>query len=41
MDMFDVGCDRAIDKFKIKAVKRESFKKLVNMQDAFVIQPTG
>ena len=39
-----IVCDRVIEKFKIadlKAVQRESLKNLVNMQDVFVIQPTG
>ena len=38
-----IVCDRVIEKFKLqnlKAVQRESLKKLVNMQDVFVIQPT-
>ena len=37
-----IVCDRVIDKFMIqnlKAVQRESLKKLVHMQDVFVIQP--
>ena len=43
VDIFDVTCDRVIEEFKIeklKAVKRESLKKLVNMQDVFAIQTT-
>ena len=41
VDIFDVACDCVIEEFeKLKAVKRESLKKLVNMQDVFVIQTT-
>ena len=44
VDMFDVAYDRVIEEFKIenlKAVKRKSLKKSVNMQDVFVIKRTG
>lgn len=44
MELFEEACDRVIEKFKIenlKPLQRESLEKLVNLQDVFVIQPTG
>ena len=42
--VFDVACDRVLERFKLENLKdlqRKALEKLVNGEDVFVIQPTG
>ena len=43
-DLFDVACERDLEKFNLdnlKDLQKKALKKLVDGQDVFVIQPTG
>ena len=42
--LFDVACDRVLDRLKLENLKdlqRKALQKLVDGEDVFVIQPTG
>jgi len=42
--LFDVACDRVLERFKLENLKdlqRKALQKLVDGEDVFVIQPTG
>jgi len=42
--LFDVTCDRVLERFKLENLKdlqRKALQKLANGEDVFVIQPTG
>ena len=43
-ELFDLACDRVVERFKVKNLKdlqRKALKKLVIGEDVFIIQPTG
>ena len=42
--LFDMACDRVLERFKLENLKdlqRKALEKLVNGEDVLVIQPTG
>ena len=43
-ELFDLACDRVLERFKLvnfKDLQRKALEKLVDGEDVFVIQPTG